>query len=470
MSAEELVYLSAAEAARRLRARELSPRELVEACLARIEALNPRLNAFVTVTAEAARAAARTAEAEIQHGRYRGPLHGIPLALKDLFATRGVRTAAGSKVLADWVPDYDSAAGERLREAGAILLGKTNTHEFAFGATTINPHFGPTRNPWDTERVPGGSSGGSAAAVAAGLCTISLGSDTGGSIRLPAGVTATVGLKPTYGRVSRYGVVPLSWSQDHVGSITRTVEDAALVLNAIAGHDPRDPASARRPASDFTRALDGHVAGLRLGLLKEQFEQPTDPEVSRAVSAAVATLEGLGAKVEEVSFPEHGQALNAGSVILFAEAASVHETWLRERPGDYGEDVRGRLEQGSLVPAIDYLRAQRARTVVIERFNRLFERVDLILSPSVPVSPPKLDEPMISVSGITLDARAALLRNTRLYDVLGLPALSVPCGFTRAGLPVGLQVAGKAFDEAMVLRLGCALEQVSPWRSRHPSL
>lgn len=471
MDTEALAYLSATEAARLIATRQLSPVELVDACLARIEALNPRLNAFITVTAEAARAGARQAEAEITAGHYRGPIHGLPLAIKDLFATKGVRTTAGSKILGDWVPTYDAAAWERLQAAGAILVGKTNTHEFAFGATTINPHYGPTRNPWDLERLPGGSSGGSAVALAAGLCAISIGSDTGGSIRLPAAVTGTVGLKPTYGRVSRFGVVPLAWSQDHVGPITRTVEDAALVLQAIAGHDARDTASAEIAVPEYGRALEGGVAELRVGLLKEQFELPTDPEVRQTVQSVATTLEGLGARVEEVSFAEHSQALAAASVILFAEGASVHERWLRERPGDYGEDVRLRLEQGSLVTALDYLRAQRARVLVIERFNRLFERVDVVLSPAVPVPAPRIiDEGLISVDGTMLDARGALLRNTRLYDVLGLPAISVPCGFTAAGLPVGAQLAGRAFDEATVLRVAYALEQASPWRSRRPPL
>lgn len=465
----ELAYLSVCEAAELLRSRRLSPRELVGACLERIESLNPRLNAFITVTAEPARAAAARAEAEIHRGAYRGPLHGIPFALKDLFATRGVRTTAGSKVLADWVPDHDSAAGERLAAAGAILVGKTNTHEFAFGATTLNPHYGPARNPWDPERVPGGSSGGSAVALAAGMCALALGSDTGGSIRLPAALTGTVGLKPTYGRVSRFGVVPLSWSQDHVGPMARTVRDAALGLNAIAGYDPRDPASVKRSVPDFTDELERGVAGLRLGLLREQLELPTDPEVEAAVRATVARLEALGAQVKEVSFPEHAQALAAGSAILLAEAASVHERWLRERAEEYGEDVRTRLEQGALLPALVYVRAQRARRLLIARFNRLFEQVDVVLSPAAPVPAPRLDQPMLTLDGETSDARGVLLRNTRLYDVLGLPALSVPCGVTRAGLPIGLQVAGRAFDEATVLRVGYAVEQSGGWSARRPT-
>jgi aspartyl-tRNA(Asn)/glutamyl-tRNA(Gln) amidotransferase subunit A len=464
VSGTDLAYLSAHEAGRLLRSREISPVELVRACLARIEALNSRLNAFVTVTADQALEAARQAEAELLKGEQRGPLQGIPLAVKDIFATRGVRTTSGSRIFADWIPEYDAAAVERLRAAGALIVGKTNTHEFAFGATTINPHYGPTRNPWDERRVAGGSSGGSAVALAAGMASLALGSDTGGSIRLPAAVTGTIGLKPTYGLVSRHGVMPLSWSQDHVGPMARTVQDAALALTVLAGHDERDPASARRPFSDFSADLDLGVGGLRLGLLKEQFELPTDPDVLLQVREATAALERHGAHIEEVSYAEHAHAMAAGSLILFSEAASVHARWIRERPADYGGDVRVRLQQGSLVPAAWYLRAQRARRLLVHRFNHLFSRVDAVLSPAVPVPPFRQDEPVVNIGGISLDARGALLRNTRLYNLLGLPAISVPCGLTRAGLPAGLQVAAPAFKEAIALRVARAVELAFPPR------
>jgi aspartyl-tRNA(Asn)/glutamyl-tRNA(Gln) amidotransferase subunit A len=462
MRGQDLRELTLAEAASLVRRKKVSPVELAEGYLRRIEALNPSLNAYITIAAEQAMRWAQQAEDDVARGLELGPLHGVPLAIKDLFATRGLRTTAGSKILADWVPEEDAHVVARLRRAGAFLLGKLNMHEWAAGATTINPHFGATANPWDTTRIPGGSSGGSAAAVAAALCAGSLGSDTAGSIRMPSSLCGIVGLKPTYGLASLRGVLPLSWSLDHVGPMTRTVEDAALLMEAIAGYDPQDPSSVDRPAPDYRDALRGDVRGLRLGLPRNYFFDEADPEVAAAVRRAASLLEAEGAYVTEVEVPGVEQALAVGMPVLVAEAAAYHEKYLRERPGDYGEDVLGLLKAGQSQTAIDYIRAQRARIVFRQGLEALFTRIDVLLTPTTPITAPTIErcraEPPTS----------ALIRCTSPFNVAGLPALSVPCGLSEAGLPIGLQIAGRHFEEATVLRVGAAYEQASGWRGRLP--
>ncbi len=467
--ARELAYLSLAALADRLHRRELSPVEITRVYLDRIAALDGRLAAFITVTADRALAEAAAAEREIATGQYRGPLHGVPLALKDLLYTAGVRTTAGSKILSDFVPTEDATVVTRLRAAGALSLGKTNLEEFAFGATSINPHHGTCRNPWDLARIAGGSSGGSAAAVAAGLCSASIGTDSGGSIRQPSALCGLVGLKPTYGRVSRHGVVPLSWSQDHVGPIARTVRDAALLLQAIAGHDPRDPASSRAPVPDYLGALGAGVAGLRFALPRDFFFDRTDPPVAAAVRAAARTLEGLGANVEEVPLPHAGLTVAAGATILFAEATAYHERWLRTRPQDYGPLVRARLRVGAAILATDYLKAQRARGVLIAETERLFDQVDALLTPTTAIAAPRHDEHTIRwPDGDDEDVRGATLRFTRPFNLLGFPAISIPCGFTSDGLPIGLQIVGRPFAEATVLRVARAYEAATAWTASRP--
>ncbi|HLI27288.1 MAG TPA: amidase [Chloroflexota bacterium] len=471
MSDEQLAFLPLTALARQLERRALSPVEVTELFLARIARYDPALRAYITVTAEAALAAARAAEQEIRAGRYRGPLHGVPLAIKDLFWTAGVRTTAGSRILADFVPAEDAAAVARLRAAGAVLLGKTNLEEFAFGATTINPHYGACRNPWDRERIAGGSSGGSAAAVVAGLCAAALGSDTGGSIRQPAALCGLVGLKPTYGRVSRHGAIPLSWAQDHVGPMTRTVRDAALLLQVLAGPDDRDPACSAAPVPDYTATLDAGVRGLRLGVPSEFFWERVDPEVERAVRAAIEVLAGLGARVEPLAFPYWPATAAAGATILYAEAAAYHAEWLRTRPQDYGPAVRNRLRVGTTLLALDYLQAQRARAVLVREAQALFARYDALLTPTVPLPAPRQDADQIRwPDGTREDMRAATLRFTRPFNLLGLPAISVPCGFTASGLPIGLQVVGRPFDEPTVLRVAGAYEAATDWTQRRPPL
>jgi aspartyl-tRNA(Asn)/glutamyl-tRNA(Gln) amidotransferase subunit A len=461
MPSGELHYLSIEELAPRLERRELSPVEVVEAALRRVEQLDGQLGAFITVTAEQARAEARQAEQEIGRGEYRGPLHGIPISLKDLYQTAGLRTTAGSKILADHVPTEDATTVTRLRQAGAISIGKTNLHEFAFGPTGINPHYATTRNPWDRERVPGGSSGGSGVAVAVGMGCMSMGSDTGGSIRIPAALCSTVGLKPTYGRVSRWGVFPLAYSADHCGPLTRTVRDAAYVLDAIAGHDLRDPASSPLPVPDVGRALSGHVRGMRAGVLSE-LSEGAEPEVLAAFEAAVRQLGELGLEIEPVSVPAAVPALAASSGILFAEAGAIHQRWLAERPEDYGPDVRSRVEMGALLPAVHYIKSQQTRSAVLAAFAPVWERFDVLLSPTLPIVAPLISDSLDN--GI----RGQLTANTRLYNVLGSPVCALPCGFSAAGLPIGLSIAGRSFDEATVLDVALAYEQATDWHKRRP--
>ncbi|HEV2357009.1 MAG TPA: amidase [bacterium] len=434
--------------------------------LDRIERWRP-LNAFITVTANAARAQAEEAAREIAAGRYRGPLHGVPVSLKDLIETRGIRTTCGSRILTDHVPAYDATVTARLREAGAVLLGKAALHEFAYGVTTNNPHFGPTGNPWALDHIPGGSSGGSGAAVAAGLGYASIGTDTGGSIRIPASLCGVVGLKPSYGRVSRYGVFPLSWSLDHPGPLTRTVEDAAIVLQAIAGPDPRDPTTAGHTVPDFRAAVRREVRGLRVGVLDDPYHREVEPRVRIAFDAALDVLRGLGLRLAPIAVPHAAEAFTAQLAILQVEATSVHERWLAERPQDYGPETLERLRQGYFVTGTQYLRAQKARGLMLEEFTELLRRVDALVLPSTPIVAPGIGQTTVEFGGRTVDTRAQLTRFSRLFNFVGAPALSVPCGFGD-GLPVGLQIAGRPMDEETVIAIGAAFERANPWHTRRP--
>ena len=452
----DLCFLTLHELSGRIQSKDVSPVEVAEAILERIERLNPQLNAYITVMADQALADARAAEGEIAAGRYRGPLHGVPIGVKDLCATKGVRTTAGSKILAGWVPDEDATVIRKLREAGAIIVGKTHMHEYAFGATGLNPHYGPARNPWDPERITGGSSSGSGAAVAAGLCFAALGSDTGGSVRIPASLCGIVGLKATYGRVSLEGIVPLAWSFDHIGPMARTVRDCALVLAAIAGLDPNDPTTADAPVEDWAAALDGGLAGLRIGVPTAYAYEATEPDVVAVVHDAIATLERLGAEVKQIELPvleEYG--VNLG-LALVSEAAAYHQANMRQRPQDFGDDVRMRIQLGLDQKAADYVRATRARDEARRSADEtLFSEVDLLAMPTtlrtaVPIDSVAKDDPTLG-----------LTRLTGPFDLTGQPAISVPCGYTEQGLPVGLQLAGRRFDERTVLRAAHAFETES---------
>jgi len=451
-----------------LAARKLSPVELTESVLARIEKKNPVLNAYLAVLGEAALEQARQAERDIQAGRYRGPLHGIPVSVKDLFHVRGTPTTAGSKIFANFLPDHDATVVERLRAGGAVLLGKTNLHELAYGITNDNPHYGATRNPWRPTHIPGGSSGGSAAAVAAGLCAASLGSDTGGSIRIPAAYCGVVGLKPTFGRVSRWGVMPLAWSLDHVGPLAGTVWDAAAVLQAIAGPDPRDENCSPRPPADYLRSISEGVAGLVVGLPENYFLDRLSREVEKAVRAAATRFAELGARVEPVRLPGIEPATDLSRLILLAEATALHQKNLRARRQELGPDVRALLEQGEFILATDYLNAQRARRRFLEELEGVFRRVNLLLTPTTPITAAPIGQAAVDVNGQSEDVRLASTRLVRAFNLAGVPALSLPCGFDSEGLPIGLQIVGKPFDEATVLRAACAYQEATDWSDHHP--
>ena len=445
------------EAAAGLRARRFSAVELTTAAMARIDRHNPNLGAFITLTAEPAMEQARQADRDFAMGEDRGPFHGIPVALKDLFHVKGVRTTAGSKVYENYVPEINATVVEKLTAAGAVLMGKLNMHELAYGITSANPHFGAVCNPWNPQHSPGGSSGGSGAAVAANMVFMAMGSDTGGSIRIPAAFCGTVGLKPTYGRVSRFGVLPLGYSLDHVGPLTRSVRDAALALNAIAGHDPLDPTSSRRPVVDYVPDEECSIRGVRIGVPDSFFLEHLDEDVESAVRGAIARAESLGAVIKPVRLPDIA-ALNAvARIVLLSEASAVAEPFPQDR-GLYGADVRALLDQGRLVPAADYINAQRLRRRMRREFNQLWNEVDCLITPATPNPAPRIGETTVRLGGRDEDVRLASTRLVRGVNALGLPALALPCGLSAAGLPVGLQIIGAPFEEALLLRIGAALE------------
>ena len=457
-------WLSIAEAAELIAARKLSPVELTEALLRRIEALEGRVNAFITVDGDAAMAAARTAADEITKGVARGPLHGVPVALKDIFGVAGVRMTAGSKILAENAASEDAEATARLKAAGAVILGKLNLHEFAFGATGVNPHYGPARNPWDLERITGGSSSGSGASVASGECPAALGTDTGGSIRIPASLCGIVGLKPTYGRVSKRGVLPLSWSLDHVGPMTRTVEDAGIILQAIAGRDDADASTRDEPLPEYNQTVRVGVQGLRIGVPKQFFFENVDAEVESAVRSALSLLEAMGAVIIEVDAPLISEIPGGVTAIMLPEALAYHQKWMTERPDDYGDDVRYRLELGATFLAVHYVQAQRRREMAVAAWRaEVFSKVEMIATPTTPITARPIEEGDLQVT-------FNLIRFTNPLNFLGVPAISVPCGFTGEGLPVGLQLAGRWWDEATVLRAAHTYEQATDWHQRRPPL
>jgi len=470
MPDSELCTLTLEELSPLLRENQVSPVEVTQAYLRRIEALDEAINAYITVTQDRALADARRCEKEILHGDYRGPLHGVPVALKDLYDTAGVRTTAGSKIYAHRVPDEDATGVARLRAAGAVLLGKTNLHEFAYGVTTESSYFGPTRNPWDLERVPGGSSGGSGAALAAGLCVAATGSDTGGSIRVPAALCGIVGLKPTYGRISCHGLLPLSRALDHPGPMTRTVYGAAVMLAAMAGYDPLDPATADVPVPDYTARLRDDVTGLRIGVDPQRTLSGIHQEVRAAFQKSLAVLKDLGVEIMEVSVPRVEKGVEAALIILMAEATSIHEDFLRARPGDYQPDVRARLEKGFGIRGIDYGRARRTGEFVRRDLALLFEQVDLLAIPMCAIPAPELGQREVTIDGEAVPVMTALTRYTRIFNLTGQPAISVPCGFSSEVLPIGLQLVGRAWDEATVLRAAQAYEAATEWTHHRPPL
>ncbi len=462
----ELHFLTIHEAGQLIRDRELSPVELTRACLERIEQTDDRLHSFILLTADDALRDARIAEAEVLSGNYRGQMHGIPFALKDLYDTAGVRTTSGSRVDIDRVPNEDATTTARLKAAGGILLGKLAMHEFALGGPDWTTPFEPARNPWNLDHITGGSSSGSGSAVASGQCLGALGSCTGGSIRGPASLCGIVGLKPTYGRVSRFGVVTLSWSQDHAGPMTWTVEDTAYMMQAIAGHDPKDPTSSRAPVPDYSLSLREDIRGVRLGLPRHYFFDPdpsVNPEVVAAVEKAVSTLEDLGAHVEEVSLPSLEHVRAANSVIMVSEAYAYHEPNLKTRPQDFGEIVRGRFRVGALMSSADYLQAQRVRTRARREFADVLKSVDLLVTPT-------MTQPAAAFEGYDPSSTVRGRSFTAPFNVTGLPAISVPCGFTEDGLPIGMQIAGKPFDEPGVIQAAYTYQQHARLYEQRPPI
>lgn len=456
-----MTQLTISKASQLLRDGELSPVELTEACLNQIDRLNPTLNAFITVTPEDALEAARTAEQEIEQGQWRGPLHGIPIGLKDIFDTAWTRTTCGSALFADRVPTEDAFVVQRLKEAGAVIVGKQNMQEFAWGGTSASSHFGPVRNPWDTGRISGGSSGGSAVAVATGMCLGALGTDTGGSVRQPASFCGIVGLKPTYGRVSSRGVYPLSWSLDHVGPLSRTVEDAALMLEVIAGYDSQDPTSVDWPNESFAEACDREER-YRIGVVRDYFFDGIDTEVEALINDALKVVSELAVDVIEVRLPDTPALVQAPEVL------AVHADDFAESPNSYRDWMQKRLKQAQAIDTVSYVNARRKLESLRRNIGKVFSKVDLLVTPTVRVPPITIDEALAMTE--PPPAGELWLFNTRPFNAYGLPTISIPCGFTSKSLPVGLQIAGPRFGEGKVLAFASAFERATEWHTRFPSL
>ncbi len=453
-----------------MRRRKVSPVELTRWILARIERLQPQLNAYITVTPELALRQARRAEKEICRGNYRGALHGIPVSVKDLFYTRGIITTAGSPILRRFVPSESAPAVQSLLDAGAVLVGKTNLHEFAYGATNVNLHYGAVRNPWNIERISGGSSGGSAASVSAALALASLGTDTGGSIRIPAAACGCVGFKPTHGRVPLTGVIPLAPSLDHVGPLCRCVEDAALILNAIAGLDRNDWPCPGLFTKLSIREFRKGIRGLRIGIPRQYFFDRIQSGVRARVLAAVVQLEELGCKIREVTIERLQETAELAGVITVAEALPYHWQWLKTRSRDYDPAIRARMEASKDMPAIEYLQAQERRRTYTMEFEKAMSAVDVLAAPTLPIVAPLARESEVAAGRSREDVRMALLRLTRPGNLTGLPSISIPCGQTAENLPVGLQLIGKRWEESTVLRAAYAFEQATPWHRLFPDV
>jgi aspartyl-tRNA(Asn)/glutamyl-tRNA(Gln) amidotransferase subunit A len=468
----DVSQLSLSEASQLVRRKKVSPVELTHECLSRIEQLNPKLNAFITVTADAALVEAHQAEAEIQHDHCRGPLHGIPIALKDLIDTAGVRTTAASGLFKDRVPTQDAEIVRRLKAAGAVFLGKLNLHEFAYGGSSAISYFAPVHNPWNIDYSPGGSSGGSAAAVAAQLCYGAIGSDTGGSIRQPAAYCGIVGLKPTYGRVSTPGVIPLSWSLDHLGPMTPTVEDAALMLQVIAGYDAQDTATIDVPVPNYAATIAAGTSSLRLGILRDYFYEALNPEIQTAMEAALLVLKTLTRNRRDIAplatNSSYSSLMDPYVTILRAEAYTYHQEYVSKSSELYQAQTLKRIQAGADITASTYIQARHQLEQVRRSVAQVFENVDLLITPTTCVPPFAIGD--LADPNTLREKELLMLRNTRPFNMLGLPTVSVPCGFTRDGLPIGMQITGPSGGEATVLRLALAYEQATEWYKRKPNL
>lgn len=464
----DLSQLSIAELSDRIRNGDISPVEVTQACLDRIASANDKVNAVVTLQQDVALAEARACEADIAKGDYRGPLHGIPIAHKDLYWTKGLRSTAGSRLKENFIPEKDATVVARYRAAGTVLLGKLNTQEFAYGPTNEHSIFGPARNPWNLACYAGGSSGGSGAAVALGMCAGATGSDTGGSIRIPSACCGITGIKPTYGRVSRKGIFPLCWTMDHPGPMTRSVRDVAMMLQPIAGRDPNDPATPDREVPDYVAALDGAIDGLRVGVPSGYFYDRADSEVERTVRGALSVLADLGARVDEVEIPHIEHAACAAAIIYYAEATAYHDDDIAPHGELYTDRVRAFLEFGNYILAKDYLHAQRFRTLLGRAVADVLKRVDILVTPTLPITATPIGQKTVMIRDDEQPVYLALLRNTEPFNLTGLPALTLPCGFSTKGMPISMQFVGRPFDEATVLRLGHAYQEVTDWHELRP--
>ncbi len=458
-TSDDLAFMSLADIAGLIANGQTSSREVTELMLHRIETFDPVLNAYITVTAENARAQADALDVLRDKGGHLGPLHGVPIAIKDNMETAGIRTTGASRIYTDYIPKRDSTVVERLRRAGAVILGKLNMYELAFGG--VHPDFGESRNPWNEERACGASSSGPGAAVAAGIAYGALGSDTGGSIRLPAAACGIVGLKATYGVVSRAGVLPAGYSLDHVGPMTRTVTDAALMLQAMAGPDPRDPAGSQRPAPDYMADLDLGVEGLRIGIPVTQANERIDPEMRLAFEAAQAVLEKAGARLVAIDVPDHLLSRSLMWAIAGSELAEAHRDSLNDRPHDYSERVRGLIIQGAFLPATEYVHAQRVRQVIARTYAGIMKTVDLIAMPTVPFPAWKIGDEEVRFGGITENLMAGLTRYCTPFNITGQPAIALPAGFNAEGLPLSFQIGGRLHEDALVLRAARAYERLA---------
>ncbi|MFT9846084.1 amidase [Aneurinibacillus sp. REN35] len=465
----KLAAKSIEELAPLLQNKEVSPVDVTEAVLEQAETYNPQINAYIHITRDKALAASKQAEKEIMAGQYRGPLHGIPMALKDILYFKDEVATIGSKIHQDFTPSYDATVVSKLKEAGVIFTGTLNMHEYAWGATTNNPHFGPCRNPWDIEKIPGGSSGGSGAAVAADMTIASVGTDTGGSIRIPASACGIVGLKPTHGRVSKYGCFPLAWSLDHIGPMTKTVWDAAAMLEVMAGYDSKDPTCVNTPTAPYTTLLSTDVSRMKIGINEAYFFHNVDPEVELLIRNGIRLLEQMGAEIISIELPTMQYAEFAEMITITSEASAIHHENLRQRPQDFGDDVRLLLELGEIPSAVDYLQAQQIRRRLDLEYKQAFEQVDVLLTPTLPILPSFIGQDIVHLNGKDVSFLDHIIRFTGVGNLTGLPALSLPCGQSD-GLPVGLQIMGPAFREDLVLHVAYALEQANIMSVKKPDV
>ena len=465
---DDLLNLSIEQISELIQDGSISSLDLTEAVLDNIERLEPKLNAFIKVLNEESIEAAKAADVARANGTNLGSLHGIPVAVKDLFATKNIPSTAGSKILSNWVPEQDASAVSKLKAAGAIIIGKCNMDEFAFGGTTENDHYGITHNPWDISRSPGGSSGGSAVAVASRMVFGSLGTDTAASVRNPAHFCGIVGLKPSYGRVSNSGVVPLAWSLDHVGPFTRTVKDSAIMLQAIAGYDPKDSYSSRNKVEDYTKNIDTPMSNLKIGILKDYFWDPIEPSVNDAVEKAIDVLTGLGSKAQNVTFDSAHLFPILMNTVLPAEAAAYHKQWLETKQTDYGQKILDRILPVLTVSGPDYINAQRIRDHLKTSFMQMFEPFDVLICPTVPYTAAKIGQLEVTVGESKIEASVARTKNLFPFNALGLPAISIPCGFDQNNMPIGFQIIGKPFEESKLLQLGNNYQKNTTWHLMSP--